>query len=287
MARGFLLKNQIIVLSLLLVASVGVGKDKQEADFSKIPDVLFLLGGQSNMHGNGFMADLPHTKEFETYLNPPMNVSIWDLKCKEWTSLKIGKRFGPEIGFAHTLSKALPGKHIGIVKFAAGGTSMDRWKPEGKLYNRLLSNLTLAQQRAPNAKLAAMLWHQGESDTDKKEVAEAYQAKFIQFINSIRKYTKEANLLFIYGQINPGNSFLGRKRWKYVDIVRKAQADLKLSNAVMIKTDDCEKNAYSDGAANTPKEKQIKSKQDNVHYSGKGQIKMGIRFAEAYLKTTK
>jgi len=281
------MKNKIIVLSLLLLASVGVCKDKQEVAFSKTPDILFLLGGQSNMYGNGFMADLPHTKEFESYLNPPVNVSIWDLKSKEWTSLKIGKRFGPEIGFAHALSKALPGKHIGVVKFAAGGTSMDRWKPEGKLYNRLLNNLILARKRAPNATLAAMLWHQGESDTDKKEVADAYQAKFIQFINSIRKDTNEANLLFVYGQINPGNSFLGRKRWKYVDIVREAQANLKLSNAVMIKTDDCEKNAYSDGAVNTPKEKQIKSKEDNVHYSGKGQIKLGIRFAATYLKTTK
>jgi hypothetical protein len=29
-----------------------------------------------------------------------------------------------------------------------------------------------------------MLWHQGESDSDKKEVASAYKAKLVEYINS-------------------------------------------------------------------------------------------------------
>ncbi len=34
----------------------------------------------------------------------------------------------------------MPGKHIGIVKHAAGGTSMDKWNPKGELYGRLLKD---------------------------------------------------------------------------------------------------------------------------------------------------
>ena len=59
---------------------------------------------------------------------------------------------------------------------------------------------------------------------------------------------------------------------------------MKVPNTVMIKTDDCEMNPYHSGF-NGPKKSQIPANGDNIHYSGKGQIKMGRRFAEAYLKT--
>ena len=55
-----------------------------------------------------------------------------------------------------------------------------------------------------------------------------------------------------------------------------------MPNTVMIKTDDCEMNPYHSGF-NGPKSAQIPSKEDNIHYSAKGQIKMGGRFANAYL----
>ena len=198
----------------------------------------------------------------------------------------MGKRFGPEIGFAHALSKALPGKHIGLVKSAAGGTSMDKWAPGGKLYTRLMTAFKEARKNAPNAKLAAMLWHQGESDSDTKDVAEAYHGKMVKLIASVRNDTMEPKLLFILGQINPAKSYCGRPRFLHADIVKKAQAELKVPNTVMIKTDDCEMNPYHAGL-NCPKEAQIPKNEDNIHYSGKGQIKMGRRFANAYLTNNK
>lgn len=270
------MKQKVLIFLISIIACTAYGSNK--------PDIIFLLGGQSNMRGNGFTPDLPKTAEYKKYLKSPKNVSIWDAKQKKWKPLKINSSFGPEIGFAHTLSKALSGKRIGIVKYAVGGTSMDRWKPEGELYTRLLSDFHDAKKSVPKATLAAMLWHQGESDSDKESVAKAYKAKLIKHIESIRRDTGEPQLLFILGQINPGNSFCGRARWKFVDSVRKAQAGLKLANTAMIKTDDFEKNAYINGAARTPKNKQIEKHKDNVHYSAKGQIDMGKRFAETYIE---
>ncbi len=281
------MKHQITIAFFFLIASVGHGKDNQKFDAPDKPELLFLLAGQSNMAGNGFTTDLPNTNEYKEYSSSPENVSVWNAKQKSWEVLKLKNRFGPEIGFAHTLSKALPDKHIGIIKYAVGGTSMDKWKPGGELYSRLLFDFRNAQKSVPDAKLAAMLWHQGESDSDDKGVAEAYKAKLVQHINSIRKDTEVPQLLFIYGQINPGESFRGATRWKYADIVRKAQKDLDLVNTAMVETDDCEKNAYVYGAARTPKDKQINKREDNVHYSAKGQIELGKRFAEIYLKKAK
>ena len=250
------------------------------------PDLIFLLSGQSNMVGSGYSADLPNTDDYKSYRKHLKNVSIWNVKEKSWQPLQLGKRFGPEIGFAHALSSSHPGKHIGLVKYAAGGTSMDKWAPGGKLYTRLMTASQDATRNAPDAKLAAMLWHQGESDSDTKEVAEAYHGKMIQFVESVRKDTNNPNLLFILGQINPAKSYCGRPRFLHADIVKKAQTELKVANTVMIKTDDCEMNPYHAGL-NCPKEAQIPKNEDNIHYSGKGQIKMGRRFAKAYLENRK
>jgi hypothetical protein len=250
------------------------------------PDLIFLLSGQSNMVGSGYSADLPNTDDYKPYRKHLKNVSIWNVREKSWQPLQLGKRFGPEIGFAHALSSSHPGKHIGLVKYAAGGTSMDKWAPGGKLYTRLMTASQDATRNAPDAKLAAMLWHQGESDSDTKEVAEAYHGKMIQFVESVRKDTNNPNLLFILGQINPAKSYCGRPRFLHADIVKKAQTELKVANTVMIKTDDCEMNPYHAGL-NCPKEAQIPKNEDNIHYSGKGQIKMGRRFAKAYLENRK
>lgn len=276
----------MIITILLMLSCLCSVIASESAQPEPKPDLIFLLSGQSNMVGSGYSADLPNTDDYKPYRKHLKNVSIWNVKEKSWQPLQFGKRFGPEIGFAHALSSSHPGKHIGLVKYAAGGTSMDKWAPGGKLYTRLMTASQDAARNAPNAKLAAMLWHQGESDSDAKEVAEAYYGKMIKFVESVRKDTNNPNLLFILGQINPAKSYCGRPRFLHADIVKKAQAELKVANTVMIKTDDCEMNPYHWGFT-TPKEKRIPENEDNIHYSGKGQIKMGRRFAKAYLENRK
>ncbi len=273
----FLIVTILLMLSCLcsVIASESVQPEPK-------PDLIFLLSGQSNMVGSGYSADLPNTDDYKPYRKHLKNVSIWNVREKSWQPLQLGKRFGPEIGFSHALAVAFPGKHIGLVKYAAGGTSMDKWAASGKLYPRLMLALKGARESAPKARLAAMLWHQGESDSDTKEVAEAYQTKLVKLIATVRKDTGDPNLLFILGQINPAKSYCGRPRFLHADIVRKAQAELEVPNTVMIKTDDCEMNPYHSGL-NCPKELRVPKNEDNIHYSAKGQIKMGARFTKAYL----
>ena len=104
------MKRLFICLLMLTISCKGITKEKKSDVLLVKPDLIFLLGGQSNMAGNGFKADLPDTDEYKTYRTSPKNVSVWNAKSKKWQSLKIGKKFGPEIGFAHALSKALPNK---------------------------------------------------------------------------------------------------------------------------------------------------------------------------------
>ena len=69
--------------------------------------------------------------------------------------------------------------------------------------------------------------------------------------------------------------------------MRKAQADLNVSNSFMIKTDDFKMNAYVKGKVGTSKKKMIPKNEDNIHYSATGQINMGVRFADSYLSHSK
>lgn len=271
------MKTLLSCLLLITVLSVEAAPAK--------PDVLFLLGGQSNMKGNGFTADLPKTKEFALFHTAPKNVSLWNDKKNTWEPLKIKQRFGPEIGFAYSLSKAWPDHHIGIVKHAVGGTSMDRWAPKGELYQQLIGACQNARETVPDARLLAMLWHQGERDSGAETDARAYQEKMVKHIASIRKDTGEPELLFILGQINPAKSFMGRPRFAYSEIVREAQATLDVENTVMVNTDDLEKNAYVRGDAATPSTDRIPQNEDDLHYSAKGQIQLGIRFSQVYLSS--
>ena len=268
------MKNQIKQIYYLLILLSTVGLLAAEK-----PDTLFLLGGQSNMLGAGYTEDLPKSDDYQKFIKPIKNVFVWNGKEKQWQALTVGEKFGPELGFTYKLSMALPDKTIGIIKHAVGGTSMDKWKPGGKLYTSWMSKFTEAQKTVPEAKLAAILWHQGESDSDSVEVARAYKQKMTSFINTVRADLKSPDQLFILGQINPGTRFFGKDRFLQAPIVREAQANLNLKNVYMIKTDDFEKNKIF-----IRKRGDVPGNEDNIHYSAKGQIGMGMRFAEEFLK---
>jgi hypothetical protein len=102
----------IVLLSVIAPAVFAANNTK--SDIATKPDVLFVLGGQSNMAGNGYTADLPDTRPYGKYRLSPANVSIWHNNRKVWTRIRPGRQFGPDIGLAHALSKAMPGKHIGL-----------------------------------------------------------------------------------------------------------------------------------------------------------------------------
>jgi hypothetical protein len=74
-----------------------------------------------------------------------------------------------------------------------------------------------------NAKIAAMLWHRGESNSISEKSAAAYNAKLVRHIAAIRKDTGQADLLFILGHINPAKNFYGKPQFLHANIVRTAQ----------------------------------------------------------------
>ena len=95
--------------------------------------------------------------------------------------------FGPAIAFGHEMAKAFPDETIGIIKHAAGGTSLLAWKPDwnkadaarvgqvgrGPLYKQLMEKVQQASE-ARDIEIAGFLWLQGGGDMKKVDVAKEY-----------------------------------------------------------------------------------------------------------------
>jgi hypothetical protein len=127
---------------------------------------LFVLAGQSNMAGR---AALPSDIEAS---DPAIRCFTQCAGSEAWTPAadplhadkpeKAG--VGPGLPFARELRRAEPSLGIGLVSCAWGGSELKRWEEGGDLRYEVLRRVQLALEAEPDALLAGVLWHQGESD---------------------------------------------------------------------------------------------------------------------------
>jgi hypothetical protein len=85
--------------------------------------LVLLLAGQSNMVGQGQVAEL--SAEMKVM---PEKVSLL-VNGRAVTPFPQGN-FGPEVGIAKAMAKHFPGRAIVLFKFAVGGTSQLAWSPK-------------------------------------------------------------------------------------------------------------------------------------------------------------
>jgi Carbohydrate esterase, sialic acid-specific acetylesterase len=161
---------------LLLLAAMSAGGFAQSRDYQ-----LFLLIGQSNMAGRG---------QVEAHDREPIPRVLMLNKELEWVPAIDPVHFDrpkiPGVGIARTFGRTLaavnPSATIGLIPAAVGGTSLDEWKPGGKLYTDAVQR---ARAGMKAGKLRAILWHQGEGDcTD--ALAPTYRDRFAAFIAQLR-----------------------------------------------------------------------------------------------------
>ena len=130
-----------------------------ETPMPEVPDnmQLFLLMGQSNMSGRGAI-------EAQDEVTDPR---IWMMnKEMNWVLAKAPIHFdngAARVGLAGEFAKTLvandPQINIGLIPTAVGGTSLDKWKAGGELYNNAV---TRAREAMKHGKLAGILWHQAK-----------------------------------------------------------------------------------------------------------------------------
>lgn len=224
---------------------------------------IYLMAGQSNMAGRGFV-------EGEDTVSSPLILALG--KNNEWvyakeplhyyeptrTGLDCGLSFGKE------LSKKLGKKiTIGLVPCAVGGSSIEQW-----LDNATYRGVTLYSNFLEKAKLAAqhgtikgLLWHQGESNTGERSRIN-YKQKLETFFAKLRRDLQQADLPIYTG---PLGLYLTKYSFPYTEEINKNIKEVAATgkNIYLIKTSD------------------FTHLKDTIHFDSPSQRLMGKRLAEA------
>jgi len=216
---------------------------------------LYLCIGQSNMAGRGKV-----TKNEEKLIS---NCFVLDDKA-EWKVAQsplnqfstvrkeaMTQGVGPIYGFANAVVKAFPGKKVGLVVNARGGTKIQQWQPGEKLYEEAVNRCKKAQK---SGKFKAVLWHQGEGNRNYA----AYKEDLVKLVEALRKELNDPELPFIVGEIAgdaPVNDKLAEfaKEVPFTAIVSSEGLTMK----------------------------------DKSHFDTQGQLELGTRYAKALFEMKK
>ena len=158
----------------------------------------FLLIGQSNMAGRGFLHEAPPL--------PKENINV--LRNGRWQPLYrpvnpdrpfsgvcLAERFAQR--YAQTYS--VP---VGLIPCADGGTCMEWWMPGEALFDHAVAQARLAQRTSV---IAGVLWHQGESDTFADRIP-LYEERLKTMIQALRQALGLEGVPFLMGELG---DFLG------------------------------------------------------------------------------
>lgn len=193
----------------------------------------------------------------------------------------------PDEAFTPAVEKALGKDKVIVIQDALGGQPIHRWwkqwkTPEGKkpaqsgdLYDRLMSKVNPAIK---GKKLASVsfVWMQGERDANMgwgELYGEALMGLHAQLAKDLG--WKAEDMGFVIGRLSDFD--MKNTRYRHWTKVRQAQVKVADSSQkfTWVDTDD-----LNDG-----KNRRGKDIKNDLHYSAEGYKTLGLRFAEASLKT--
>ena len=266
---------------------------------------LYLLAGQSNMDGYGFVRDLPRTLRGEAgdvfIYQPTATPDGTPSERGAWSPLRPGHgtgflggevptlshRFGPELTFGHAMRAFQPEAPIAIVKVSFGGTSLmhgvgfGSWDPDAppearpNQYDHLLAALSGAADArdvdgdgAPDRLVpTGIVWMQGEADAIDQGAAARYEANLARTLHLLRAAMRRADLPVVLGRIEDSGS-------TPQTAVMPHAAEVQAAQSAFAQRDPCAALVTAtDGIGFAPN--------DAWHYDSAGYVALGKAFAEA------
>ncbi|RED40577.1 sialate O-acetylesterase [Paenibacillus sp. VMFN-D1] len=222
----------------------------------------FLMLGQSNMAGRGFLHEV----------DPIYNEKIKMLRNGQWQMMTEPINYDRPVSgvslaasFADAWSKANPDEEIGLIPCAEGGSSLDDWHPKGILFQHALSEARFALR---SSQICGILWHQGESDSY-RSLHETYYEKLTLIIETLRNELDLDEVPLIIGGLGDflGKTGFGQHATEYRQVNEQLQH-------VANKQENCYFVTAADLTANS----------DGIHLDAVSQRKFGYRYFEAFSK---
>lgn len=268
------MKRIFLTILFSLIAGVSMLVYGQQSDYD-----VYLVIGQSNMAGRGEMTESDKDVIPGVYIlddrdsivpaSAPLNIYSSVRKKKEIQGVN------PSLSFCKVVSEKTSRKILLVVN-ARGGTSIERWMKDYKgtvrysakvdgperdgmlipsLYEEAVRRARIAMQYG---QLKGILWHQGESNSD-KDASKQYLSQLNRFVTDLRNDLNAPDVPFVAGEI-----YEGYKNAVYFNRqIRKISR--KIDNAYCVSSKGCTSNP------------------DNLHFSRDGQILLGKRYAAIIL----
>ncbi|KAG9440340.1 hypothetical protein H6P81_020505 [Aristolochia fimbriata] len=247
----------VLILQVLLAAASGCAQASGKA--------VFILAGQSNMAGRGGVARGRWDGGVPPECRPNPGILRFSAG-RRWepaheplhSDVDVGKTcgVGPGMPFAHAVLGASGVAAVGLVPCAAGGTKIARWARGSHLYDQMVERANAAV--GDGGSVAALLWHQGESDTVTVADADSYRANMEDLIRNVRSDLGLPDLPVIQVALASGEG-------PYVDRVRAAQLSVNLPRVVTVD---------AQGLQLGP---------DHLHLTTSAQVQLGKKLADAFL----
>lgn len=222
----------------------------------------FLMLGQSNMAGRGYLGDVPII----------CNERIKMLRNGRWQMMAEPINYDrPVSGISLAGSFAemwcLNNKNdiIGLIPCAEGGSSLDDWAIDKELFKHAVNEAKFAMK---NSELLGILWHQGENDSNNGN----YKLYYKKLYTIIEAFRKELNILDIPIIIGGLPDFLGKKGFG------KSCTEYTFINEELKKFAFEQNNCYFVSA------KGLTSNPDGIHIDAISQRKFGLRYFESFYK---
>lgn len=222
----------------------------------------FLLIGQSNMAGRGFLADAHKidTSRIYTLRNGRFQTMFRPI-CPD--------RIACGVNLAESFAESYAQKHdvdVGLICAADGGSNLDQWAPGSLIFDHAVAQAKLA---ARSSVIMGVLWHQGESDC-KPEKNATYRRRCEEMIAGFREAVPELKgVPFLLGGL--GDFLQNCAKYPELKDYPKVNAALK-------------EMAQNDPLIGFVSAEGLKGNPDNLHFSSTSLYEFGLRYLAEFEK---
>ncbi|UXX78930.1 sialate O-acetylesterase [Reichenbachiella carrageenanivorans] len=229
---------------------------------------IFIMAGQSNMAGRGFVEPqdtIPNSRILS------IDASLNWIQAKEPLHWYEPKFTGLDCGvsFAQTLLNSVPADvSIAMIPCAVGGSNIHNWQTNAEhrevfLLDNFKEKVAHAEQYGT---IKGVIWHQGESNSSTS--AATYKTKLTDVISIFRTEIGDDNLPFIMGELGQYTSPEDKQdRWDTFNDNLHLIADEDDNLSVVL----------SDNLTDIG---------DGTHMDSESQRELGKRYAAAYVELT-
>lgn len=220
-----------------------------------------LIIGQSNMAGRGFVNEV----------EPVCNDHLYVLRNGRWRSMYTPVNPDREtagVSLVESFADLYQKEHnvdVGIIPCADGGSCLDQWCVGGLLFD---NTCYLSELASRTSTIAAVLWHQGESDCSEQAIA-VYEQKLQVIFDAFREKLNLYDVPFLVGGLG---DFLG----VFYD-PKRATLYPKVNKTL-------EHFAENNPMTGFVSAKGLSANPDNLHFNSKSLREFGVRYYEEFKK---